>query len=333
MDPGTHPRGTRPDFTLPRPNPNRSRITDALWWLVCMRLRLASGSQNGGTFARKPGYHNAGENLPDHGAGNGRTDHSIRRTPDRTGPWWREFCSAHDWTFPEAHQGDYRRIDLYTSRLINAMRDPDDLRPDDVYAYTLGQTDGDTVVEGYNEYTNMPETSADKTHLWHRHDSFRRNIIGDFWAMWKALTIDMGWTYAEWLRSTRDEGEDMELTPQNLKDIGQACWAFKPADHPDGQGGFLTAHAIVLNSHTATLSTLHEDVTAVLDAVSEDLDVTALSASLAPALAPLIAQELPPGGEGGSITDEQLERVLIKVFRSIGPDGSIGATDTAGMRA
>lgn len=203
MNPRTHPRGARPDFALPRPNPNPSRMTDALWWLVCMRLALEPQGRNGGTYADKPGYHNAGSNLRDYGLGNANTDHSIRRAPDRAGSWWKTKSSAHDWTFADAQNGQYATIQKYTKRLITAMRDPRDLRPDNVYAYTLGQTDGDPVVEGYNEYRDEAETSADKTHLWHRHDSFRRNIIGDHWAMWKALTIDMGWTYAEWQRSVQ----------------------------------------------------------------------------------------------------------------------------------
>lgn len=209
MNPRTHPKGTPPSFALPKPNPNPAYMTDALWWLVCMREALEPQlSENGGTYADKPGYHNRGANLPDHGLGNSKTDHSIRRAPDRAGPWWKTKSSAHDWTFLDAQRGDYRTIQKYTRRLVSAMQDPKDLRPDDVYAYTLGQTDGDPIVEGYNEYTNDPETSADKTHLWHRHDSFRRNIIGDFYAMWKALTIDMGWTYAEWLRSVTPEKEE-----------------------------------------------------------------------------------------------------------------------------
>lgn len=202
MNPRTHPRGAAPDFTLPKPNPNPSRQTDALWWLVCMREALEpADSENGGTFAKKAGSHNAGELLPDHGVGNSRTDHSIRDPFNRTGPWWKEFTSAHDWTFWSAQKGDFRTISLYTKRLINAMRDPKDTRPDDVYFYTLGQSDNDMVVEGYNERDDEDETSGDKTHTWHRHDSFRRNIIGSFAHMWKALTIDMGWTYAEWLKS------------------------------------------------------------------------------------------------------------------------------------
>lgn len=203
MNPRTHPRGARPDFTLPKANPNPTRMTDALWWLVCMREALEPAlTENGGTYANKPGYHNIGNNLPDHGLGNAKTDHSIRRAADREGPWWRTKTSAHDWTFRDAQSGDFKAITKYTKRLVNAMRDPDDLRPDHVYAYTLGQVDGDRVVEGYNEYTDDPETSGDLSHNWHRHDSFRRNIVGNFWAMWKALTIDMGWTYDEWLQST-----------------------------------------------------------------------------------------------------------------------------------
>lgn len=207
MDPRTHPRGSKPDFSLPKPNPNPSRITDALWWLVCMREALEPTlSENGGTYGNKPGSHNAGENLPDYGAGDSRTDHSIRDNFNRTGPWWKEFCAAHDWTFWDAQKGDYKTINKYTNRLIRSMKDEGDPRPDDVYFYTIGQADGDRVVEGWNERDDEPETGAE-SHLWHRHDSFRRNIIGQFGAMWKALTIDMGWTYAEWKKSVEPVNE------------------------------------------------------------------------------------------------------------------------------
>lgn len=201
MDPRTHPRGAPPDFVLPIPNPNPQRITDALWWLRCMRLKLEPLSKDGGILAIKPGYHSYGSRLPDHGVGNTKTDHSIRRAPDRAGPWWRDFASAHDWTFTRAHSGNHTEINKYMKRRIDAMRSLTDLRPDDVYAYTIGQLDGDIQVEGWNEYKDDWE-SGNKSHLWHIHDSFRRGIIGSFWAMWKALTIDMGWTYAEWLKST-----------------------------------------------------------------------------------------------------------------------------------
>jgi hypothetical protein len=211
MNPRTHPRGARPDFTLPRPNPSPQRMTDALWWLVCMRLELEPKSRNGGTYTDKPGSHNIGGALPDHGQGSARTDHSIRDAFNRTGPWWRTKTAAHDWTFVDAQAGDFTTITLYTRRLITAMRDPDDPRPDDTYFYTLGQADNDRVIEGYNERDDDAEASSDDTHLWHRHDSFRRNIIGSFWHMWKALTIDMGWTVAEWRTSLQED----DVTPED----------------------------------------------------------------------------------------------------------------------
>lgn len=203
MNPRTHPRGAAPDFELPRPNPNPDRQTDALWWFVCMCELLEPASQNGGTYANKAGYHNIGNNLPDHGAGHAKTDHSIRRAPDRRGPWWRTKTAGRDWTFPDAQRGDYKTIIKYTKRMINAMKSLTDLRPDEPLAYVLGQVDGDPVVEGWNEYTDDPETSADKSHLWHIHESWKRDQVGSFWAMWKILTIYMGWTYQEWLESTK----------------------------------------------------------------------------------------------------------------------------------
>lgn len=204
MNPRTHPRGAAPDFELPHPNPNSARMTDALWWFVCMcELLEPKLSENGGTYANKPGYHNIGNNLPDHGPGNAKTDHSIRRAPDRTGQWWRTKTGGRDWTFLDAQRGDYKTIIKYTKLIVNSMKSLTDLRPDEPLAYVLGQIDGDTVVEGWNEYTDEPETSADKTHLWHIHESWKRSHVGNFWSMWKILTIYMGWTYAEWLESTK----------------------------------------------------------------------------------------------------------------------------------
>jgi hypothetical protein len=243
MNPRTHPRGAPPDFSMAGlpPNPNPERVTDALWWLVCMRLRLEPLSDSGGILAIKPGYHSYGSRLPDHGQGDDDTDHSIRRAPDRTGPWWRDKASAHDWTFTRAHTGNYTEIKKYCNRLRNAMRDPADLRPDDVYAYFIGQIDNDLIVEGYNEYRDAEET-GDDSHLWHRHDSFRRNIIGDFWAMWKALSIDMGWTYAEWQRSVAPQQQEDDMP--TAQEIAKAVWNYLEIDPATGKRTYRVGGAI-----------------------------------------------------------------------------------------
>lgn len=228
MNPRTHPRGAPPDFDMKGLPPKPSHTTDALWWLVQMRLRLEPKSKNGGTFANKAGSHNTGNNLLTHRDSRGvriwKNDHSIRHEWNHTGAWWREFCAAHDWTFDGAHTGDYTEIKKYTGRMLRAMRDPDDLRPDQVMFYCIGQEDSDSTVEGWHELRDEVIT-GDSSHLWHRHDSLFRNIVGSFWAMWKILTIDMGWTYAEWLASTVEKTEqewDEMATEQQVKNAAKA---------------------------------------------------------------------------------------------------------------
>jgi hypothetical protein len=262
MNPRTHPRGAAPDFTLPKPNPNPARMTDALWWLACMRERLEPASQNGGTYANKAGSHNTGDGLINHRDSKGnhpwRDDHSIRHSWNRTGPWWRTKTAAHDWTFPDAQRGDFRTINRYTRREINAMRDPKDLRPDRVIFYVLGQTDTDRVVEGYSEITD-DETTGDSSHLWHIHNSFFRMAVGSFAAMWQVLTIDMGWTYAEWQRSVSQGEEDMVYTEPQMKAFP---WQYAGGGIPEGM------------STLGVLNYLYNAVTAI--GLKVDIDATEL---------------------------------------------------------
>jgi hypothetical protein len=290
MNPRTHTRGAPPDFTLPKPNPNPERMTDALWWLVCMREMLEPElSDNGGTVAAKPGYHSWGSRLP-------ATDHSIRRQPDRSGPWWRDFTSAHDWTFRDAQRGDYRTISKYSRRLYDAMRDPKDTRPDDVYAYFIGQIDGDPVVEGYNEYDDENET-GDDSHLWHRHDSIRRSAVGLFWQMWKALTIDMGWTHAEWLRSTLPK----EIV--NVTNPTPAQIAAHDIDHTANSQswGGATLTTLVRTGYLANVWAPHvenliEELNVRVEDADDDLDAIGASLLLITALLSKTGED-PAGGE------------------------------------
>lgn len=320
MNPRTHPRGAPPDFSMAGLPPVPKYTTPALWWLVQMRLRLEPKSKNGGTYAYKRQYHNTGQKLLDHRDENGQAiwanDPSIRRTPDKTGPWWRNYCAAHDWTFDGAHTGDYTEIKKYCNRLRNAMRDPKDLRPDDVYAYFIGQINNDRIVEGYNEYED-DEESGDTTHLWHRHDSFRRNIIGLFSAMWKALTIDMGWTYAEYLESVEDKVnvadadvviDRMAARLQANKTDDDFASQMKAVPWRYNGGG--------LQGATTTLDAL-SDSQHIMKAVS---DLTALvvqqsgqtAEAIAAALAPLILAGLPDT----NLTTEDVETAVKNVLRS-----------------
>jgi hypothetical protein len=290
MNPRTHPRGARPDFTAPKPNPNPERVTGALWWLVCMREALEPKGRNAGTYGNKPGSHNIGSQLPDYGAGDRRTDHSIRDSFNRTGPWWKSKTAAHDWTFVDAQRGDFTTIKKYTNRLIKAMKDPADPRPDDTYFYTLGQADDDLVIEGYNERDDAAEHSSDATHTWHRHDSLRRNIVGSYWHMWQALTIDMGWTVAEWRQSLED---DMELTDTIRWNTTGVVKYSKPTTTVEG--ALRSTHYYVLQTRDAVLAELRKAAlrdAAILAAVAgvDEEGVLAAVDTRAAALAGMVAE-------------------------------------------
>lgn len=193
---------TAPDFRLPSPNVRASNTTDAVWWLRCRLLELEPDTQDGGTHADKPGFHNKGKQVRDNGAYNSTTDYSIRQAVNREGIWWREFSSAFDWTFKSAQRGDYSIIAKYTQRLFKVALDPDDPRLDGLYEF-YGQADSDKVVEGYNEWEER-NVSSDPSHLWHLHFSFLRKFCGDFMQMWAIYTVLAGWTKAQWLASIEE---------------------------------------------------------------------------------------------------------------------------------
>lgn len=191
---------TKPDFTLPSPNPRGTNTTNAVWWFRCHALTLAKTSRDGGTYANKPGFHNKGKQVRDNGAGVRTTDYSIRDLRNRRGAWWKDYSSGFDWTFTDAQAGDYRTIDHFTSLLLKSALDPNDPRLDKVLFEFYGQADSDREVEGYDEGKEKYVTS-DPSHLWHIHFSFWRDSVGDFWAMWALLTVLMGWTVRQWLDS------------------------------------------------------------------------------------------------------------------------------------
>jgi len=187
---------THPDFTVVRPASLAVEITDAEWWLWLRLHELEPTSQLGGILAWKSGFHSTGDYNQKKHPGN----YSVRDAPNRTGPLWQWKASALDWTFPEAHKGNYTRIARYTSRLIASGKDTNDPRLDLVLYEAFGQADTDVQVEGWNEFRDVA-ASSDPSHLFHIHFSFLRSKCGDFWAMWALLTVLMGWTVAQWRAS------------------------------------------------------------------------------------------------------------------------------------
>lgn len=203
---------TYPDFTVNRAGV-AAEITDAEWWLWLRLHELEPTSQLGGILAWKSGFHSTGDYNRKHHPGN----YSIRDAPNKTGPWWQWKSSALDWTFPEAHRGDYSRIAKYMQRLIASAKNPNDPRLDLVLYEFFGQADTDLQVEGYNEYQER-DASSDPSHLFHIHFSILRSACGDFWAMWALLTVIMGWTVAQW-RASLPGGSQPAPSPSGGTDM------------------------------------------------------------------------------------------------------------------
>lgn len=162
-------------------NPNPSRITDELWYLWEQLHDLEPSSQLGGIYASKPGYHGMRkENDPD--------NYSVVDAEDQGGP--SDKAAAIDWTFPEAHGGDYSRISKYSKRLRDSGKDPDDNRLDGWREF-YGQADTDSGVEGY-DFRYSETVSSDPSHLWHIHLSCDRDKVASKANMDKLLSVLRG---------------------------------------------------------------------------------------------------------------------------------------------
>jgi peptidoglycan hydrolase-like protein with peptidoglycan-binding domain len=150
-------------------NPNPARVTDALWWFWLQLRAMEPTSRLGGIWANKRGYHNSRSANLRQWPG----DYSVRDVEDRGGP--ADKAAALDWTFPEAQRGNYRRIELYTGRLLSSARDKHDARLNGVREF-YGQADTDRQVEGWDcRYDRS--CGSDPSHLWHIHFSFDRDKV------------------------------------------------------------------------------------------------------------------------------------------------------------
>ncbi|GIJ50038.1 hypothetical protein Val02_69240 [Virgisporangium aliadipatigenens] len=172
------------------PNPDPSRITAALWYFAESCLAMQPGTQYGGTFADKPGYHNTRNNLINQGRSN---DYSIRLAADRAGPG--DKCAAFDWTFPDAQSGKYGTIIRYGERVRNAYRTRDPRLHG--WREVLIQADWDNAAEGF-DFTSWSERTPDDSHLWHGHFSCLRQYLNDMTVMRGMLSILVGESLDTW---------------------------------------------------------------------------------------------------------------------------------------
>lgn len=124
-------------------------------------LAAIPGTRSGGIYADKPGFHNTVLNNLAKWPSNYSVAVPILRVDPRTK------ARAFDLIFPEAQNGDYRRITLYSKRLLAASkrRDP---RLEGLYEW-FGTDNGANI--GFNVYKNRA-SSSDDTHDWHLHFSF-----------------------------------------------------------------------------------------------------------------------------------------------------------------
>lgn len=175
--------------------------TSAMTDFVSALLSLSPGSQNGGTYANKPGYHNTR-------AGNLPTNYSVVDAVDKLGP--SDMCAAVDWTFPDAQSGRYATIIKYTNLLLASAKDQQDPRLNYMREF-YGQADQDTQVEGWDTRYGRAATS-DPSHLWHIHFSFSRATVTDPKAFAAVLSVLRGETTAQWQGEAHDMAKIVLIT-------------------------------------------------------------------------------------------------------------------------
>lgn len=241
--------------------------TDEMQWLMGELLALEPGTQNGGIYANKSGYHNTRNNH----LANRPGDYSIQDAIDREGPG--DKAGAFDWTFPDAQSGRYAAISKYMSRIIASGQDMNDPRLDGWREF-YGQADGDRAVEGWDSRYLVPVTS-DSSHLWHIHGSVARKYAADLPTMKALLSVLKGETVKQW----REGDDDMSALYDNESWSGDEVqsWAnriyraYRAAESAEKQVGELRAEVKELNAAVAKLQTGGVDIDELAAKISADL--------------------------------------------------------------
>lgn len=191
-----------------RPNPNPTRISNPLWYLVCACTDDTPTSfvdEYGGTFLRKPGSHADTAWLKV----NYPNDYSLKGAKQNitTGPL-SAFTRAFDWTFPSAQRGDWSQIGVYSLRVKEAW-ESNDPRMYGVFEI-LCQTPEDKQPEGYVFYPERRFRVPDSTHEWHLHIGILTQFINDQAAMEALWSVLSGQSLATW-RSRISGGKDEDM--------------------------------------------------------------------------------------------------------------------------
>lgn len=194
-------------------NPNPSRITDEMWWLWEQLSMLEPGTELGGIYANKTGYHNTRDANPS-------DDYSVCDWQDQGGP--SDKAAGLDWTFPEAQSGRYNHIATYTQRLLRSAQDPNDPRLDGWREF-YGNADDDSYVEGWDIRYGYPATS-DSSHLWHIHLSENRDQTTSQLNKQAMLSVLKGEPVEDWIMTAQEVwGYDIDPSG-NRYSAGGAAW-------------------------------------------------------------------------------------------------------------
>jgi hypothetical protein len=200
-----------------------ANVTDAYTYLKNELLKLSPGSQWGGDFANKPGYHNCRSNLPSY-------DYSVTdKPPDGGGS--STVAGAIDWTFPDAQAGNYATIAKFTKRLMTSAKDPNDPRLNGFREFYGNLNDGGPV-DGYDTRYGYPVTS-DSSHYWHIHISEDRDKTASYENKDNLLSVLRGESVDEW-------GGDMP----SAEEVAKAVWNYNIASSGtySGKGALWTVY-------------------------------------------------------------------------------------------